>query len=158
MKQIWAPWRMAYIGQGEKKAGCVLCDICAADDDVANYVLYRGERAYLMLNLYPYNNGHLMVVPYAHVASPEGLEAETLTQLMLLVNRGLAALRQTMAPHGFNVGVNLGRAAGAGIDEHIHSHIVPRWQGDTNFMPVVGSTRVIPEALAETYDKLKGQF
>jgi len=107
-----------------------------------------------MLNLYPYNNGHLMVVPYEHVASLEDLETETLTELMVLVNRSLAALREAMAPHGFNIGVNLGRAAGAGIREHVHIHIVPRWEGDTNFMPLLGQTRVIPEMLEDTYARL----
>lgn len=154
MRQIWAPWRMAYIERAERETGCVLCDTCAGDDDAANYVLYRGQRAYVILNLYPYNNGHLMVVPYEHVASLEELETETLTELMLLTKRCLAALREAMAPHGFNIGVNLGRAAGAGIEDHVHVHIVPRWQGDTNFMPVLGETRVIPQTLEDTYSRL----
>lgn len=154
MRHIWAPWRMAYIQRDEKMCGCVLCEKWASSDDTANYILYRGERAYIILNLYPYNNGHLMVVPYKHVASVEDLETETLTELMLLVNRSLAALREAMAPHGFNIGVNLGRAAGAGIHEHVHIHIVPRWEGDTNFMPVLGETRVIPEMLEDTYARL----
>lgn len=154
MRQIWAPWRMAYIQRDEKKGGCVLCEKWASNDDAANYVLYRGERAYIILNLYPYNNGHLMVVPYKHVASLEDLDTETLTELMLLVKRSLAALREAMAPDGFNIGVNLGRAAGAGIYEHVHIHIVPRWEGDTNFMPVLGETRVIPEMLEDTYARL----
>ncbi|MEA3346389.1 MAG: HIT domain-containing protein [Chloroflexota bacterium] len=157
MKQIWAPWRMAYI-QRESKEGCVLCEKPASDDDAANYILYRGERAYIMLNLYPYNNGHLMVVPYEHVASLEGLGVETLTELMLLIKRSLAALREAMAPDGFNIGVNVGQAAGAGIQEHVHIHIVPRWEGDTNFMPVLGETRVIPQMLRETYDQLLEVF
>ena len=154
MRQIWAPWRMAYIRRDEKTSACVLCRSWASDDDAESYILYRGERAYIMLNLYPYNNGHLMVVPYEHVASLEDLETETLTELMVLVNRSLAALREAMAPHGFNIGVNLGRAAGAGIREHVHIHIVPRWEGDTNFMPLLGQTRVIPEMLEDTYARL----
>jgi len=154
VRQIWAPWRMAYIQRDKKKSGCVLCEKWADDNDAANYVLYRGERGYIILNLYPYNNGHLMVVPYEHAASLEDLETETLTELILLVNRGLAALREAMAPQGFNIGVNLGPAAGAGIHEHVHIHIVPRWEGDTNFMPVLGETRVIPQMLEDTYAQL----
>ena len=154
MKQIWAPWRMAYIQRDEKQAACVLCEKWASDDDSANYVLHRGERAYIILNLYPYNNGHLMIVPYEHVASLEDLELETLTELMLLTTRSLTALREAMAPHGFNIGVNLGQAAGAGIYEHVHVHIVPRWEGDTNFMPVLSETRVIPQMLGDTYTRL----
>jgi ATP adenylyltransferase len=153
VRQVWAPWRMAYIQRSERKVGCVLC-AKQASDDAANYVLYRGERAYIILNLYPYNNGHLMVVPYEHMASLEDLDAPTLTELMLLTKRSLAALREAMAPDGFNVGVNLGRAAGAGIHDHVHVHIVPRWEGDTNFMPVLGETRVIPQMLGDTYTQL----
>lgn len=158
MKQIWAPWRMTYVQRDDKISGCVLCEKGASDEDAANYILDRGERAYIILNLYPYNNGHLMVVPYKHVASLEDLETETLTELMLLVNRSLAALREAMAPHGFNIGVNLGRAAGAGIHSHVHIHIVPRWEGDTNFMPVLGETRVIPQMLEDTYTRLLPLF
>jgi ATP adenylyltransferase len=154
VRQIWAPWRMAYIERSQRKAGCVLCEKRASSDDAANYLLYRGDRAYVILNLYPYNNGHLMIVPYEHVASLEDLEVETLTELMLLTKRSLASLREVMAPHGFNIGVNLGRAAGAGIHEHVHVHIVPRWEGDTNFMPVLGDTRVIPQMLEDTYTRL----
>jgi len=145
---------MAYIQRSVGDRGCVLCAKQASDDDAANYVLYRGERAYIILNLYPYNNGHLMVVPYEHVASLEDLDAATLTELMALTKQGLAALRKAMDPDGFNVGVNLGRAAGAGIHDHVHIHIVPRWEGDTNFMPVLGETRVIPQMLGETYTQL----
>lgn len=154
MRQIWAPWRMAYIQRDEQTSGCALCQSWVSHDDAAHYILYRGKRAYIMLNLYPYNNGHLMVVPYEHVASLEDLETETLTELMVLVNRSLAALREAMAPDGFNIGVNLGQAAGAGIHEHVHIHIVPRWEGDTNFMPLLAQTRVIPEMLEDTYAHL----
>lgn len=145
---------MVYIQRDDKVPGCVLCNKGTGKNDPADYVLYRGERAYVILNLYPYNNGHLMVVPYEHVSSLEDLDSETLTELMLLVKRSLATLRKAMAPHGFNVGVNLGQAAGAGIHEHVHIHIVPRWEGDTNFMPVLGETRVIPQMLEETYAQL----
>jgi ATP adenylyltransferase len=121
---------------------------------MANLILYRGHKAFIILNRYPYNNGHLMVVPYEHASSLEQMDVPTLTELMLLVNRALAALRQTMSPDGFNVGVNLGRAAGAGLDQHVHIHVVPRWFGDTNFMPVLGESRVIPQLLQETYAQL----
>jgi len=154
VKRIWAPWRMAYIQRDESSSECVLCEKWISHDDAANLVLYRGNRAYIILNLYPYNNGHLMVVPYEHVSSLEDLDAETLTELMLLVKRSLAALRETMHPDGFNIGVNLGQAAGAGIYEHVHIHVVPRWQGDTNFMPVLAETRVIPQMLEDTYAQL----
>ena len=154
MKHLWSPWRLEYL-QASKEGDCVFCHAASADNDRENLVLHRGERAFLVLNRYPYNNGHLMVVPYAHVPSLEDLDAPTLTETMLLLNRGLAALRAAMDPGGFNVGVNLGRAAGAGIDDHVHIHVVPRWAGDTNFMPVVGDMRVVPQTWLETYDMLK---
>ena len=157
METIWAPWRIGYVRMA-KPEGCILCEKPAQDCDPENYILYRGKHNFVMLNAFPYNPGHLMVSPYRHLASPELLSADELHEHGEIVSRCLAALRAVLNPAGFNIGMNLGRVAGAGIDEHIHSHIVPRWSGDTNFMPVVGSTRVIPEALAETYDKLKGQF
>ena len=154
MDQLWTPWRMAYI-LGDKVDGCVFCEKLVADRDDVEHVLLRGRTAYLALNRYPYNNGHLLVVPYAHVPSLENLPAETLTEMMLLVNQGLAALRLAMQPDGFNVGVNLGKAAGAGIEAHVHIHVVPRWSGDTSFMSTVGETRTIPEALDRTYQRLQ---
>jgi ATP adenylyltransferase len=157
MKRLWSPWRMRYILSENKWEGCIFCDKPAQgrSHDRDNYILYRGERAYLILNLYPYNNGHIMVVPYQHVASLEDLDVPTLTEMMLLLNRSLKALRKAITPAGFNIGVNLGEAAGAGITEHVHIHIVPRWFGDTNFMPVVADLRVIPEQLESTYDRLR---
>jgi ATP adenylyltransferase len=125
------------------------------DDDRENLVLLRGERAFLMLNRFPYNNGHFMAVPYAHVPSLEHLDAPTLTEMMLLLNRGLAALRQAMGPDGFNLGANLGHVAGAGVEDHVHIHAVPRWAGDTNFMPIIGDMRVVPQTWLQTYDDLK---
>ena len=154
MKQIWAPWRLEYIQSDKDTPECVLCEKCASHEDAANLVLYRGDKAFIILNRYPYNNGHLMVVPYEHVSTLEEMDVDTLTELMLLVNRALAALRETMSPDGFNIGVNLGRAAGAGLDKHVHMHVVPRWSGDTNFMPVLGECRVIPQLLQETYAQL----
>lgn len=140
---------------GEKPQGCIFCNKIAEDNDRENFVLHRGPKSCLMLNLYPYNSGHLMAIPYEHAPSLESLEEDTLLELMLLVRKSLTALRKLMNPDGFNVGVNIGKASGAGIDEHVHIHIVPRWEGDTNFMPVFAETRVVPELLHDTYDKLK---
>lgn len=154
MKHLWSPWRLEYL-TAPKSEGCVFCHSAEHSDDRENLVLLRGERAFLILNRYPYNNGHFMVVPYAHVPSLEALDVPTLTEMMLLLKRGLAALRATMAPGGFNIGVNMGACAGAGIEEHVHLHAVPRWDGDTNFMPVVGDMRVVPQTWTQTYDDLK---
>lgn len=142
----------------ERPRGCIFCIGAAEERDVENLIVYRSERAFVMLNRYPYNAGHLMVVPYAHVPSVEDLPPETLTELMLLVNRSLSALRRAMAPEAFNIGANLGQVAGAGIAEHVHLHVVPRWEGDTNFMPVLADVRVVPELLADTYCKLQAAF
>ncbi len=157
MKRLWSPWRMEYI-VSKKGEGCIFCDKVAENDDQANYILHRGKTCYVMLNLYPYNNGHLMVSPYRHVPSLEQLQEDELTEMMLLVNRSIQALRRAMRPDGFNIGVNIGKAAGAGIEEHVHIHIVPRWEADTNFMPVLSQTRVIPELLDDTYRKLKAAW
>lgn len=157
MKRLWSPWRLEYI-LSEKGEECIFCEKIADSDDRANYILHRGEKCYVMLNRYPYNNGHLMIIPYQHVPSPEQLEENVLTEMMLMVNRGLEALRRAMDPDGFNVGINIGKAAGAGIEEHVHIHVVPRWKADTNFMPVLSQTRVIPELLDETYQKLKAAW
>ncbi|MGD8626972.1 MAG: HIT domain-containing protein [Anaerolineae bacterium] len=154
MKRLWSPWRLEYLTEPEAE-GCIFCAAAEGDDDRENLVLLRGERAFMILNRYPYNNGHFMVVPYEHVPSLEDLPAATLTEMMLLLNRGLAALRAAMAPEGFNIGANLGQVAGAGIDDHVHIHAVPRWAGDTNFMPVVGDMRVVPQTWLQTYDQLK---
>ncbi len=158
MKRLWTPWRMPYLKapKGAETGGCIFCDKvrAAREHDRENLLLWRGERAFMMLNLFPYTNGHLIVAPYAHSGELETLDGETLKEMMLLVNAGIRALRQTMNPHGFNVGANLGRCAGAGVEDHVHLHIVPRWNGDTNFMPVLAETRMIPELLPDTYDKL----
>lgn len=154
MKHLWSPWRLEYLMAPEME-GCIFCHAAEGDDDRESLVLQRGERAFLILNRFPYNNGHFMVIPYVHVPSLEDLDAPTLTEMMLLLNRGLAALRATMYPDGFNVGANLGQVAGAGIEDHVHIHAVPRWAGDTNFMPVVGEMRVIPQTWLQTYDDLK---
>ena len=157
MDPIWAPWRMEYIRM-EKPAGCILCSKPLEDADEANLILHRAGRNFVMMNAYPYNPGHLLVAPYRHVASPEDLTSEELGEHMEVVTRGLAVLREVFGPAGFNIGMNLGRVAGAGIEDHVHTHIVPRWQGDNNFMPVLTDTRVMPEALADTYRQLAGRF
>lgn len=157
MERLWSPWRMEYI-VSRKGNGCVFCDKTSDNDDESNYIVHRGEKCYVMLNLYPYNNGHLLVSPYRHVPSTEQLEEDELIEVMFLVNRSLRALRQAMYPDGFNMGINIGKAAGAGIEGHVHIHVVPRWQGDTNFMPICSQARVIPELLDETYQKLKAAW
>lgn len=146
---------MAYI-RGDKKLveGCILCNKVAGADD-AEYVVAHSQYVFLTLNLYPYNNGHLMVVPYEHVDSQEALPVEALTDLMVTTNRAMAALRKVYNPPAFNLGANIGKEAGAGIAEHYHFHIVPRWPGDTNFLAVVGNTRVIPDSMENTYRELK---
>ncbi len=158
MKRLWTPWRIAYLKapKGSVTGGCIFCDKIreGVDKDRDNLVLLRGEHAFMMLNLYPYTNGHMMVAPYRHTGELESLDGETLKEMMVLVGRGIRALRQIMSPQGFNVGANLGRAAGAGVDNHVHLHVVPRWNGDTNFMPVLAETRMIPELLPQTYDQL----
>ena len=157
MKHIWAPWRVAYI-QAKKPEGCILCDKPEEGQDEANFILYHGTYNFIIMNSFPYNPGHLMVAPYRHICTPEDLTVEELHEHTELVCRCIGVLRQVYNPAGFNTGMNVGKIAGAGIDGHIHSHIVPRWQGDTNYMPVIGDTRVIPQALADTYQKLKGLF
>lgn len=155
MDHLWTPWRMAYI-RGEKKPveGCIFCNKINAQDD-EEHIVARSQHVYVTLNLYPYNNGHVMVVPYAHVDTQEALPTEALTDLMLTTNRALGALRRLYNPQAFNLGANIGAAAGAGIAEHYHFHIVPRWAGDVNFMSTVASTRVIPDSLENTYRELR---
>ncbi len=153
MEVLWTPWRMEFI-MGEKPAECIFCAKPAERRDRENYIVYRGERAYIILNAYPYNNGHLLVVPYAHVPSLEELDSAAAAEVMALAQRGIRALRRAMSPGGFNVGANIGQVAGAGIADHVHLHVVPRWSGDTNYMTIVGQVRMIPELLETTYDKL----
>ena len=144
------------VPQDAATGGCIFCDKTHDDraKDRENLVLLRGERAFIVMNLYPYTNGHLMVAPYEHCGELEALDADTQKEMMTLIGVGIRALRQTFKPHGFNVGANLGKCAGAGVEDHVHFHVVPRWNGDTNFMPVLAETRLIPEMLPDTYDKL----
>lgn len=163
MDRLWTPWRYQYISgaAGESKAddGCVLCRL--ADDrenDEQNFLIHRAARNYVVLNLYPYTSGHLMIVPYAHEAALDSLDKDTTDELMDLAKRAQAALREAYRPEGFNLGMNLGRVAGAGVAGHVHLHVLPRWGGDANFMSVVGETRVLPEDLPTTYKKLRAHF
>ena len=135
MKHIWAPWRIEYI-KAEKPAGCILCDKPEEKKDKENYILYRGKKNFIMLNCYPYNPGHLLIAPYRHIGNMEELTEEERNEHYELVIRSIVVLKKVMKPAGFNIGANLGKVAGAGIEDHFHSHIVPRWQGDNNFMPV----------------------
>ena len=157
MEHIWAPWRIEYIRM-EKSKGCILCEKPRENNDVLNYILYRGEKNFVILNSYPYNPGHLLVAPYRHVDNLEELADEELHEHFEIVRRGVKLLKQVFNPGGFNLGINIGAIAGAGIVGHFHTHIVPRWSGDANFMPVIAEARVLPEALAETYEKLKSKF
>ena len=156
-KRLWAPWRLEYI-KGPKDGECIFCVGPESGDDRAKYVVRRGEHCFTMLNAYPYNNGHLMVSPYRHVASIEELEGPELVELMTLTQESLGALRRAYAPEGFNLGVNQGKIAGAGMEHHVHLHVVPRWGADTNFMPVVGDTRVLPQSLEDSFDDLSKAF
>jgi ATP adenylyltransferase len=159
MRNLYAPWRMEYIA-GQAEPGCLFCRVREAPeaDDRRNLVVHRAAGALAMLNKFPYNSGHLMVAPRAHVGSLADLDDEQTVALMRLVRRSLAALENVMRPEGFNVGVNLGRVAGAGIPDHVHVHIVPRWNGDTNFLPVLGEVKVVNEHLERTWEKVSEAF
>jgi ATP adenylyltransferase len=155
MERLWAPWRMEYINSTRVgEGGCIFCDLPAEDDDEKNYILTRSEKAFAILNKFPYNSGHLMIAPFRHVGELEQLEDEEALNLHHLLQRSLKALKEAMTPDGFNIGMNLGQVAGAGIPDHVHWHVVPRWNGDTNFMPVVAETKVLPESLATTFGRL----
>ncbi len=157
MKKLWAPWRIEYI-RSPKEGGCIFCDKPAGDNDREDLILYRGEKVFILMNLYPYNNAHLMLAPYIHVDNTKELDADTYKEIMVLADQSMAILKETMDAQGFNFGANIGAAAGAGIEDHIHFHIVPRWAGDTNFMPVLGHTKVEVQGLQECYDLLRPPF
>jgi len=152
-ERLWAPWRLEYIQHADEQEGCVFCNAAAGDDE-SHLVLHRGEHAFALLNKFPYTSGHLMVAPYRHLAGLDSLTDEEALDVHRLVTAGIAALRAVYEPQGFNVGWNLGRVAGAGIVDHGHAHVVPRWGGDTNFMPVLADVRVVPEHLSETRRRL----
>jgi ATP adenylyltransferase len=159
--RLWSPWRMAYINdQGGRPEGCVFCTLPAEgeENDERNLILGRGRHTFALLNAYPYNPGHLMIAPYRHVGDYLDLNRDELTEATELTRTAISALNGASGPQGFNVGMNLGTVAGAGIADHVHLHVVPRWGGDTNFMPVIGQTKVLPELLAETWAKLHPYF
>jgi ATP adenylyltransferase len=156
-QRLWAPWRLDYI-RGPKPEECIFCTKPAEGDDEAALIVARGERCFAMLNAFPYNSGHLMVAPFEHVPSIEDLDDPVLLELMRLTRRSLEALRAVYGPEGFNMGINQGKVAGAGVEDHVHLHIVPRWGADTNFMPVIGSTRVLPQSLRDSYAELRRAF
>lgn len=155
MNRLFSPWRMPYIKSQKAEAGCVFCNALAQEDTPENLIVFRGERAFAILNRFPYTSGHLMVLPYEHQPTLEALDPETRAEMMELTAKGVQVLEAVYRPEGFNVGMNLGKAAGAGIEQHIHVHIVPRWVGDTNFMTTVGETRVLPEALGQTWQRVR---
>jgi ATP adenylyltransferase len=159
VKHLWAPWRMEFI-KADQTSRCFFCEAAAADpeEDPAHLVLARSDLSLAMLNRYPYNNGHLMVAPQAHLANLEDLPAATANDMIVLTQRALRVLKQLLAPHGFNLGINAGKIAGAGVADHVHQHVVPRWDGDTNFMPVVAETKVLNEHLTASYRELRAGF
>ncbi len=156
MERLWAPWRMKYIERVDKQEGCFLCDAAAlSGNDEERLVLVRTDLSLMIMNLFPYNNGHLLVAPLAHKGEPDDLEEEQMIDLIRLTGLARRAIERAYHPHGYNIGCNLGRAAGAGIPDHVHVHVIPRWDGDTNFMPVMSDVRVISEAMEDTYARLK---
>ena len=157
MKRLWAPWRMEYI-LGEKPSGCIFCKKPESDKDGKNFILHRAKHCYVIMNVYPYNNGHLMVIPYRHLDDMEALPDAVLKEMITVTKSCCSILRECMAPQGFNIGANVGEAAGAGISEHVHFHIVPRWRGDVNYMSVIDDVRVLPQALKDTYKQLLPHF
>ena len=158
--RIWAPWRLAYVKDASKdiEEECIFCAKPAGGDDEANLIVHRGERCFVILNLFPYTNGHLMVAPFEHVGRLQDVDPEVVAEMMDLAKQAMSRLEAVYDPEGFNIGVNQGRVAGAGVEGHIHLHVVPRWAGDNNYMPVLADTRVMPQSLEESYDALEGGF
>lgn len=157
MNRLWAPWRLEYVTK-KKPSGCFLCESPSSGDDRATYIVWRGAHAYVILNAFPYNNGHVMVAPYAHLAALEDMPPETAHEMMDLAQLTARVLRKMLRCEGMNVGFNIGAVGGAGLKDHLHLHLVPRWAGDTNFMPVIADTRVIPQALDRTWELLTEGF
>jgi ATP adenylyltransferase len=159
MKVLWAPWRMSYI-LSDKNQGCIFCEMPKQGNnrDRDNLIVYRSSHNFVIMNRYPYNNGHLMVVPYLHIPSLDGLTDEALLDFMKVTQHSINSLQKVLMPEGFNMGINIGKIAGAGMEDHIHLHMVPRWAGDTSFMTVLDEVRVIPEHIMDTYDKLFAVF
>ena len=160
MEQLWTPWRRQFVESSAASAEptCFLCAAVAEQDDANNLIVQREQRVFVILNRYPYNNGHLLVAPYAHTGDFAALDVPTAADLMHVSQRSVGILQDVYRPHAFNLGLNLGRTAGAGLPDHLHVHVVPRWDGDTNFMPIVGETKVLPESLDQTYARLAPHF
>lgn len=157
LRWLWAPWRLQYIKSGGSKE-CIFCSKINSKSDREDLILFRGNTCFIIMNLYPYNTGHLMIAPYKHVPDLEDLNTQELCELMELMKKSIIVLKRTLNPDGFNIGANIGRIAGAGVEGHLHFHVIPRWAGDTSFITIVGETRVIPELLLDTYDKLVTHF
>jgi ATP adenylyltransferase len=156
--RIWAPWRLRYVKDAGEAEECIFCAKPAAGDDRQALIVHRGERCFAMLNLFPYTNGHLMVAPFEHLGSVGEIPPETMAEMLASAQRSIQVLERAYSPEGFNLGINQGKAAGAGVEGHIHLHVVPRWAGDTNYMPVIAGTRVMPQSLEESYDALREGF
>lgn len=154
MEHLWSPWRMQYILNNKKENGCVFCHVLTQEDNVDNLIIARGEYAYVILNKFPYNTGHTLIIPYQHTVSYENLTPDCRAEMMELITKATKVLRAVYNPQAFNIGANIGAAAGAGIAPHVHFHILPRWEGDTNFLTTVAQTRIIPEDLAESYRRI----
>lgn len=155
LDRLWSPWRYTYITSGPPPEGCVFCNKAASGDDAANLVIARGEYNYVLLNLFPYTNGHILIVPYAHVAQLDELPEQTAAELMEMTRQAVRALRSVYRPEGFNCGMNLGASAGAGVAAHLHMHVLPRWTGDASFMTSICETRILPEELPSTWRRLR---
>lgn len=158
MDYLWSPWRYRYVQKTDSTDSCIFCDKAAAHEDEKNLIVYRAEHNFIILNMFPYTTGHLMIAPYRHVATIEEAPEPSVTEMMLLTRTAQKHLREIYHPEGFNLGMNIGESAGAGVADHIHMHVLPRWKGDANFMTVIGETRVIPEDLTETHRKLQRAF
>ncbi len=158
MKNLWAPWRIHYLKTLEKEKGCIFCIKSKENRDEENFILKRGKKSFIILNKFPYNSGHLMIAPYRHTGKIENLKDEEILEIFNLLRLAVKALKKAIKPHGFNIGINIGKIAGAGYPGHLHFHVVPRWDGDTNFMPVIGETKVIPEEIERTFKILNPFF
>lgn len=158
IKQLWAPWRMEFLKSGPKGGGCIFCDLPKAKNDKKSLILFQAKEVFVILNKYPYNNGHLMIVPYQHTADLGDLSPKETAEMWSYAQEAVEALKKEYRPEGFNIGMNIGRAGGAGIKEHLHLHVVPRWSGDFNFMPVLADAKSIPQHLDASYETLKKHF
>ena len=156
--RIWAPWRLRYVKDANRQKGCIFCTKPSEGDDRDNLIVHRGERCFVILNLFPYTNGHLMVAPFDHVGRYQDIDPTVTAEMTALAQMAMRRMESAYRPEGFNVGLNQGRVAGAGVEGHIHLHVVPRWAGDNNYMPVIADTRVMPQSLEESYESMLGGF